>query len=626
MNKIIIISFLLYIQPLFSQNAEELKRFMQTYDKLKIDQQANEVVKKGLESEKDPDEGPVRLLINPKDIAKYYREKMNVIEKDLDQLNRLLISTDSIPPIGHYGYDYFALRDSIQFIDNANVSSDYILGYGDEVIISIWGQAEQHERKTLDRDGTVFIENVGLLYLGGKNQDQAKSYVEDRFSKVFATLRSNPKLTYLEFSIGKIKNINVSVSGHVQFPGNYVVNPSISIPNILILSGGVNINGTLRSILIQRGSSIEDTLDLYPLITGVGLVKPFSIIDGDIIVVPSRGETVAVTGNVLNPAYFEIKSDENISTILNYVGIKKNKLDQEFIIARSQLSNLYVSGLDIDNEYLMGGDSLIVPVPYVPVKSISISVTNRDVNTIPWVESLTFLQILDFVNVDEDNIRFVELIRRNKKNNKQEIMPFDHRKPFKFLPTDHLSIHLFDIFVPTKTVVLRGDVISPGTYPLINNQESLISIIDRAGGLLGTTDIRNVSIKRDTLVFGSTNGELILSPGDTIIAKPLLGTIKVEGEVHNPGNFEWSSNFTAKNYISYAGGLTAYGDKKHIVYIEPSGQAKRITHRSNASILPGSTIRVSEKPISQQTNNRFQQVGSIISSLVSIAILANTTK
>ena len=181
-----------------------------------------------------------------------------------------------------------------------------------------------------------------------------------------------------------------------------------------------------------------------------------------------------------------------------------------------------------------------------------------------------------------------------------------------------------EIFVPTKTVVLRGDVISPGTYPLINNQESLISIIDRAGGLLGTTDIRNVSIKRDTLVFGSTNGELILSPGDTIIAKPLLGTIKVEGEVHNPGNFEWSSNFTAKNYISYAGGLTAYGDKKHIVYIEPSGQAKRITHRSNASILPGSTIRVSEKPISSQ-QNRFQQVSSIISSLVSIAILANTT-
>ena len=44
--------------------------------------------------------------------------------------------------------------------------------------------------------------------------------------------------------------------------------------------------------------------------------------------------------------------------------------------------------------------------------------------------------------------------------------------------------------------------------------------------------------------------------------------------------------------------------------------------------MPGSTIRVSEKPISEQSVNpdRFQQIGSFITSLVSIAILANTTK
>ena len=289
----------------FSQNAEELKRFMQTYDKIKVDQQANEIVKKGIESEKDPYEGPVRLLIKPKEIAKYYHEKLDVIQKDLDKLGQLLISMDSVPPITHFGYNYFSIRDSIQFIDNANVSADYILGYGDEVIISVWGQAEQHERKILDRDGTIFIQNVGLLYLGGKNQKQAKEYVINRFSKVYATMNSNPKLTFLEFSIGKIKNINISVSGHVQYPGNYIVNPSINIPNILILAGGVKSNGTLRNILVQRGDVIVDTLDLYPLITGVGLVKHISIIEGDIIIVPSRRETIAITGNVLNPAYFE---------------------------------------------------------------------------------------------------------------------------------------------------------------------------------------------------------------------------------------------------------------------------------------------------------------------------------
>ena len=60
MNKIQIITRILFILSsaslISSQTAEELKRFMDTYDKLKVDQEANEVVKKGLESEKDTDD------------------------------------------------------------------------------------------------------------------------------------------------------------------------------------------------------------------------------------------------------------------------------------------------------------------------------------------------------------------------------------------------------------------------------------------------------------------------------------------------------------------------------------------------------------------------------------------
>ena len=69
MFKIFRILFIfLSIALLQGQTAEELKRFMNTYEKLKADQEANEIVKKGIESEKDVDEGPVRLLIEPGDI------------------------------------------------------------------------------------------------------------------------------------------------------------------------------------------------------------------------------------------------------------------------------------------------------------------------------------------------------------------------------------------------------------------------------------------------------------------------------------------------------------------------------------------------------------------------------
>ena len=634
LNKYIRITRILFIfifgSVLFAQSAEELKRFMNTYDKLKADQQANEVVKKGLESEKGPDDGPVRLLIDPGDMAKYYREKMKVIQKDLNQLSRLLLSTDSIPPLQYFGYSFFSLRDSIQFIDNANVSANYVLGYGDEIIISVWGQAEQHERAMLERDGTVFIKNVGLLYLGGKTASEAKTYINKRFGKSLCQPEFKTSINLFRISIGKVKNINITVAGHVQFPGNYVVNPSMSIPNILVLAGGVTETGTLRNIMLQREGSVIDSMDLYPLITGNGLSKSLRILDSDVIVVPPRGETVAVTGAVLIPAYFETTDKNNINSVLQYAGGISRNGSNQVIIARFGAPNIYVSKNQFDSTPVMNGDSLIFPKRLMQVKSISISVNNRPLTKIPWIEGLSFDIILKIVHVDRNNIKDVELVRRSSKDGTQRTQPFNflQNDNFKFLPSDHLSVHLYEKFTPTKMVVVKGDVNSPGVYPLINNRETLNSILSRSGGLQTSSDINNVIVKRDTLIFGSKTGDLILTPGDTVIAKPIVGTVKVEGEVHNPGNMAWSANNSAKDYLSFAGGLTTYGDKKHIVYITPYGEASRINTRSNVSILPGSIIRVSEKPLSEQNvkPDRFQQISSLVTTLVSIAILANSTK
>jgi len=631
MKKIIKILFILSLVSFTSgQTAEELKRFMDTYGKIKVDQQANEIVKKGIESEKGPDDGPVRLLIDPGDMAKYYREKMNVIQKDLEDLNRLLIPTDSVVPLRHFGYNFFSLRDSIQMIDNANVPSNYVLGYGDEVIISIWGQAEQQDRAMLERDGTVFINNVGLLYLGGKTPHEAKTYILERFGKVYATLNSNPPLTFLEFSVGKIKNINITVSGHVQFPGNYVVNPSISIPNVLVLAGGVTEMGTLRNIKLQRKGAIIDSLDLYPLITGIGLTKSFAILDSDVIVVPARGETVAVNGAVLNPAYYEITTGNNVKSLLQYAGGISRNENPQVIIVRPGASNFYVPSMRFDQTEVMNDDSLIIPVRETSVTTISVSSNVHSLTNIPWFDELSFITILDIMHIDPQNVRSIELVRRSEDDDTYmpQSLDLSQTAGLIIMPFDHLSIHLQEKFISASYVVVKGAVNSPGNYPLINSQETLNSILYRSGGMHSSSDIKNVVVKRDTLSFGSKTGELVLSPGDTIIAKPILGTVMIDGEVHNPGNIAWYSNYSAKDYLNLAGGLTVYGDKKHIVYITPYGEASKISVRSNVSVLPGSIIRVSEKPLSQQNINpadRYQQIGSLVTSLVTIAILINTT-
>ena len=85
-------------------------------------------------------------------------------------------------------------------------------------------------------------------------------------------------------------------------------------------------------------------------------------------------------------------------------------------------------------------------------------------------------------------------------------------------------------------------------------RESLSSVINRSGGLHSSLNMSNVIVKRDTTVFGSSDGSLILSPGDTILANPAIGTVTLSGELHNPGLIEWKFNRTTKDYLKLAGG------------------------------------------------------------------------
>jgi len=611
-----------------AQSLEELNDLRKAYEDKERANQASEVINQGIKGEEDKNSTPVKLLIQSREILEYYQERMKVVQKDLNNLNRLLIRTDSIPPLEYFGYKYFTIRDSIQFIDNTNIDSKYILGYGDEVIISTWGQAEQSVRLNLERDGTIFVKNVGLLYLGGKTQEQAKSYLKDRFSKVYSTLNSDPPLTFLEFSIGEVKDININVSGHVPFPGNYVVNPSISIFNLLVLSGGISKTGTLRNIKIQRNGSFIDSLDIYPMITGTGISKFIKLLDNDIVVVSSRGDVVALTGQVLIPGYFEIKKNESIDNLLKFAGgINRNGKEQA-LISRIEAPNQFIIKSKFSNTILINGDSLIIPQRSIKSKYISSTVNNKPVFKIPWFDNLTFEIILKILDVEESDLKHVELVRLSDKEKVKKIVDinFSENTNYVFLPNDHISFHLKNNSLESKFIIVKGEVKNPGTYSLINYKESLNSILLRAGGLLKTSQINNVIIKRDSMSFGSKTGELILSPGDTVIARPFFGVVKINGEVHNPGNIAWNNKNNAKDYISFAGGLTANGDKKHIVLITPYGEATKITFRSNAKVLPGSSIFVSEKPLTDQkmSPDRFQQISTLISSIVTIAILART--
>ncbi|MGY8816083.1 MAG: SLBB domain-containing protein, partial [Gammaproteobacteria bacterium] len=84
---------------------------------------------------------------------------------------------------------------------------------------------------------------------------------------------------------------------------------SLSTPLELLLQvGGVKKTGSLRNVIILRGNK-KITVDLYNIINGsqadITLLR-----DGDRLIVPTIGETIAISGYVIRPGIYELPSGE----------------------------------------------------------------------------------------------------------------------------------------------------------------------------------------------------------------------------------------------------------------------------------------------------------------------------
>ena len=159
--------------------------------------------------------------------------------------------------------------------------------------------------------------------------------------------------------------------------------------NLLIKSGGILKSGSLRSIYHFRNNALIDTIDLYPLISGTYSIKDVTFFDNDIIVVPSKGNTVAVTGCVRMPAYYEI-INENVSSIVEFAGGVTRKSKPSLYLFRNSKPNLIIKRSNFDNLPLINGDSLYFPSIELKHRIVTVSVDNQNAKEIPWLNNLSY--------------------------------------------------------------------------------------------------------------------------------------------------------------------------------------------------------------------------------------------
>ena len=560
--------------------------------------------------------------------------------------------SDSLSLINSFfGYNFFTKRSEVNFWENLPISKDYLLGSGDELIISLWGETQLRKTYIVSRDGTIYDEKVGLLNLSGKSLVESQQYLKKQFGRIYATLISVKPTSFIDVSLGELRSINVNFVGNVLYPGVYPIHPSSNLILGLIQAGGVDTTGSLRNIEIIRSSKTVTKIDLYDYFLKGDIPGDIQLRDNDIVFVPVRSSSIKIDSAVFRPGIYESKPNESLKQMLVYAGGLKANASSSIELKRIlpvekriglgiTRENYYLNILDADTIIVQNGDIITVRKIFENINEVEIIGQVKSPGIYSYYEGMTLSDLLRLSSGFEDTTFWksvyyprAEIVRRNPISLYESVIEVplvniingSYEGEIKLENLDRVVVHANLNFFEKKTVQVLGEVAIPGNYPLLNNRETLQSFIDRAGGFSPNAYVEGIEIFRDTLRVAWENMNIGLVPGDSVVIKERPGVVRVKGEVYNEGLIEFQKGKSLNYYINAAGGVTVYGQKNDIIVIYPNGLVYPKKLFNSPKIRDGSTIIVNPKEIVEPISptELASSLASLLSSLVTIMVLVN---
>ncbi len=220
-----------------------------------------------------------------------------------------IMSARARAKLEQFGYDQLGRGRSISMPQTGAVQDDYVLGPGDQIVVSLRGQENSELRVEVNRNGQIVLPRLNPIAATGRTFGGFRQDLEAAVHRAYVA-------TDATVSISRVRQITVLVSGEVNVPGQRQLTGLSSAVDAVLVSGGIKKTGSLRNVRIQRGGR-EYAVDLYTVLTGGGVGTNLRLADGDRIIVPPLGRTVAVTGLVRQPGIFEFPASQSSMSIRN---------------------------------------------------------------------------------------------------------------------------------------------------------------------------------------------------------------------------------------------------------------------------------------------------------------------
>ncbi|MGO4770976.1 SLBB domain-containing protein [Flavobacterium sp. W22_SRS_FK3] len=440
---------------------------------------------------------------NVNTLNKKTNEKISENKKDSGRTQDKIINNkvkDSVNAL-IFGSELFD-NPTLNFEPDSNLATpmNYILGPGDELQVSVYGVQEFNASIPVSVEGKITIQYVGQVSVSGISIEAATQKIKAAIAKVYSTVRSGQ--SQVSVSLSRIRTIKITIVGGKQ-PGNYSISSLATVYNALHLAGGPGKNGSYRNIELIRNNKVYKNIDIYRFLVKGDQSDNVSLKENDVIRIPVYDQRVTVEGQVKRPGIFEMKNGEKFSDLLNFA-----------------------SGFN-DFAY-----------------TASVNVLQKTGKEFK-VHDINESEFASYEPQSGDVFRVTKILNRFENRIKIEGAIF---RPDYYSYSEGMRI---------SDLITRAEGLKEDAY------SKRARIIRLKPDL--TTEIVNVDL--ETALSGDLNADIELKREDIVTVYSILDfreeyKVTIDGEVKNPGEYEYYDNLTLNDLVIQVGGLTGSASKR----------------------------------------------------------------
>ncbi|SEK47533.1 protein involved in polysaccharide export, contains SLBB domain of the beta-grasp fold [Colwellia chukchiensis] len=238
-------------------------------------------------------------------------------------------------PLERFGIDVFANAPST-FSPTMDIAipEHYILGVGDKLSVQIYGKENHDYVLPIAREGTILIPDVGPIKVVGLTFAEMKQFLADKIKARIIGVN-------VVVSLAELRSMRVFVLGSAYKPGPYTLSSLSTVTHAIFAAGGISDIGSLRDIQVKRAGQLVKQVDLYDLLINGDSSDDILLQSGDVVFIPTQGNTVSIQGEVQRPAIYELKRGDDFNSVLAMAGgLLSSAYPQATIVERYNAESL----------------------------------------------------------------------------------------------------------------------------------------------------------------------------------------------------------------------------------------------------------------------------------------------